>query len=191
MSYVDFTLQSVKEKLDITHSREAFPLEVQTTTMPNPTRAIILHDLVLATNINTEKARSELIVMPMLKQVAQDTRTSLFSGNRFDVDPNRGLSGFIDFLISKDPDQMIIEKPILILIEAKNQNIASGYGQCIAEMYAAQQQNGHESIVYGCVTTGETWVFLELQQNHVRIDSTSHYITDIDDIYSIIIKICE
>lgn len=191
MSYVDFTLETVKTKLGITHAREPLSLQYENRVMPNPERSIILEDIILATSINTEKARSELIVMPILKKVAKETHTSLFSGNRFDVDQSRDLNGFIDFLISKDSDQMIIEKPILILIEAKNQDIASGYGQCIAEMVAAQIKNQNNDTVYGCVTTGEIWIFLELRNCHVRIDVCSYYIKDIDSIYSILLAICQ
>ncbi|CAK0772211.1 conserved hypothetical protein [Gammaproteobacteria bacterium] len=190
MSYADFTLETVKTKLGITHTREPLSLPYENRVMPNPERSIILEDLILATSINTEKARSELIVMPILKKVAKDTHTSLFSGNRFDVDQSRDLSGFIDFLISKNSDQMVIERPILILIEAKNQDIASGYGQCIAEMVAAQIKNQNNDTVHGCVTTGEIWVFLELRDCHVRIDACSYYIKDIDSIYSFLLAIC-
>lgn len=190
MSYSDFTLETVKTKLGITHAREAIQLKPKDMDMPEPTRSIVLEDLVLATNINTEKARSELIIMPMLKQVTKDTGTSLFSGNYFDVDINKNLAGYIDFLISKNANQLIIEKPILVLIEAKNQDVASGYGQCIAEMVAAQIKNQTDDLVYGCVTTGEIWIFLELQNQHVRIDTTSYYIKDIDRIYSHLVKMC-
>lgn len=190
MSYVDFTLVTVKNELGITHSRVPLRFDITDMIMPEPARSMILDDLVLATSINTEKARSELIVMPMLKQVARNTGTSLFSGNRFDVDPARNLTGFIDFLISKDSDQMVIEKPILVLVEAKNQDVASGYGQCIAEMVAAKTKNESNAPVHGCVTTGENWVFLELRDNHAQIDANTYYIRDIDIIYGIFVDIC-
>lgn len=190
MSYGDFTLETIQSKLGITYAREPCRLQIKPQIMPEPVRSMILEDLVLATSINTEKARSELIVMPLLKQVTRATKTSLFSGNRFDVDATQNLNGFIDFLISQGNNQMIIAAPILIVIEAKNHDLAAGYGQCIAEMVAAQIKNQNQAIVYGAVTTGESWIFLELENNHARIDTNVYYIKDIDFVYSILVTMC-
>lgn len=85
---------------------------------------------------------------------------------------------------------MIIVTPILIVIEVKNHDLASGYGQCIAEMVAAQIKNQNDALIYGAVTTGESWIFLELANNHVRIDTNVYYIKDIDLVYSILVAIC-
>lgn len=48
---------------------------------------------------------------------------SLFSGREFNVDAARGLSGYCDFLISRSPEQLVIESPVIALVEAKNDNI--------------------------------------------------------------------
>jgi hypothetical protein len=65
----------------------------------------------------------------------------LFSGKEFNVAPERGLNGFCDFLISLSPEQLLIKAPVIALVEAKNDNIQLGLGQCIAEMVAAQLFN--------------------------------------------------
>ena len=68
-----------------------------------------------------------------------------------------------------------MRSPVLMLVEAKNENIKAGLGQCAAEMIAAQILNvksGLESqAVYGCVTTGTDWKFLELSD---RTLNTQH-----------------
>ncbi|MEG3979123.1 hypothetical protein QT970_31610, partial [Microcoleus sp. herbarium8] len=38
-------------------------------------------------------------------------------------DAARGLSGYCDFLISRSPEQLVIESPVIALVEAKNDNI--------------------------------------------------------------------
>ncbi len=64
-------------------------------------------------------------------------RISLFSGINLDVDKERSLNGYCDFIISKSAEQFYLKAPIIIIVEAKNENIPDGIGQCIAEMIAA------------------------------------------------------
>ena len=59
---------------------------------------------------------------------------SLFSGIDFNVDKEKGLNGFCDYIISGSSEQFYLEVPVIIIVEAKNENINSGMGQCIAEM---------------------------------------------------------
>jgi len=49
--------------------------------------------------------------------------------------------------MSNSREQLFISTPILAIVEAKNENLKGGLGQCIAEMVAAQlfnQQEGNE-----------------------------------------------
>lgn len=85
-------------------------------------------------------------------------RISLFSGVEFTVDPSRGLNGVCDYLLSLSPEQLTIEAPVVSIVEAKNDNLKSGLGQCMAEMVAAwlfNQSKGRElRRVYGVVPRG-------------------------------------
>lgn len=60
---------------------------------------------------------------------------------------------------SRFKEQLTINAPMMIIVEAKNENIKGGLGQCAAVMLAAQlfnQQQGNEiKTIYGAVTTGE------------------------------------
>ena len=146
----------------------------------------------LALAIGTEKSRSELILTPILvefKELLQN-RISLFSGREFNVSPEKGLTGFCDFLISKSPEQIIIKAPVIALVEAKNDNIQSGLGQCIAEMIAAQlfnQQKGNEiETVYGSVTTGTNWKFMRLTGQILEIDLNEYFLNNVGQILGIL-----
>jgi hypothetical protein len=94
----------------------------------------------LALAINTEKARSELIVTPILVELRKqfDYQISFFSGKEFNIDSEKGLNGFCDFLISRSSEQLLIKTPVVALVEAKNDNIQAGLPQCMAEMIAAR-----------------------------------------------------
>ena len=83
---------------------------------------------------------------------------SLFSGTEFNVDQSKGLTGRCDFIISYSPKQLEVTASVVIIVEAKNDNIKSGLAQCIAEMVAAQlfnqQKNNQIFCIYGIVKTG-------------------------------------
>lgn len=151
----------------------------------------------LALNINTEKARSELIIAPVLVEVRRlmAQHISLFSGIDFTVDSSQGLTGYCDFILSHSPDQIFLQTPVVCLVEAKNENIRTGYGQCIAEMIAAQifnerKQNERKQLqvpyILGVITTGSNWKFLRYQDQTVSIDFDEYLISDVGKILAII-----
>lgn len=76
------------------------------------------------------------------------------------------------------------------MVEAKNDNIQFGLGQCIAEMVAAQlfnQQKENEiKTVYGSVTTGTNWKFMRLSGQIIEIDLNEYFINDVRKILGIL-----
>ena len=65
--------------------------------------------------------------------------------------------------------------------------------QCVAEMYAAQLFNAKEDrdrpCIYGAVTTGDAWRFVKFEKNVAYIDHNSYYISSIEKIIGILVKI--
>jgi len=102
---------------------------------------------------------------------------------------------FVIFLIAKSNKQYILTHPIIALVEAKNSNIYSGLGQCMAEMVAArlynQQYNIDSKIIYGIVTTGSEWKFLTLEENTLTIDNNEYFISELHKLFSILVYIIE
>ena len=152
------------------------------------------NSLSLALRINTEKARSEMIVTPILLEIRRqlDCQISLLSGVDWDVDDAQGLRGRCDFLMGLSPEQQRIEAPVLAIVEVKNEKIAAGIAQCLAEMVAARifnQQNQNDiPTIYGIVTTGSNWRFLRLVESTAYIDSTEYYINEVERIVGIIVS---
>ena len=103
-------------------------------------RSILDEFVPLATSIHTEKARSEFIIAPILAEVRQlmNHRISLFSGIDFEVDPVQGLNGTCDFVLASSRIQLFLRSPVLVIVEAKNEDMKQGMGQCAAEMVAAR-----------------------------------------------------
>ena len=152
------------------------------------------YNLPLASEINTEKSRSEMIISPILLEVRRlvSDRISLFSGREFSVDPEQGLNGACDFLLGISESQLVISAPVVVIVEAKKDDIIGGLGQCIATMVAAQRFNQQEQIpvetIYGVVTSGTAWRFLALRDNLVSVDKMEYYINQISKILGIFVK---
>jgi len=146
----------------------------------------------LAANISTEKARSELIITPILLEIRRkfQSRIGYFSGNTFNVDESKGLTGACDFLLSASSNQSLVTAPVLTLVEAKDNDLRIGLGQCIAQMVAAQIFNNSKGLkqisVYGAVSTGTNWKFIMLENQKVKIDLTEYFITQLNQILGIL-----
>jgi hypothetical protein len=193
MVYSQFTLEKIKGELgyQVIEGFGTFgnlPLAVV-----SPFLTDLLHRFTpLALSIDTEKARSEYIVAPILFELKSQlhNQVSLFSGREFNVDAALGLTGYCDFLVSRSTEQLLIEAPVLALVEAKNDNIASELGQCMAEMIAAQlfnQQKGHPlEWVYGVVTTGTNWKFLRLHDRSIELDLNEYFLGDLAKLFGIL-----
>ncbi len=198
MAYSDFTLKRVKLelKLDIVETESLFS-HIERRKISEYLKNTLKRNFPLALAINTEKARSELLIINILLEVREQllNKISLFSGIDFTVDKEKGLSGFCDFIISKSPEQLYLDIPVLTIVEAKNENIVSGMGQCLAEMYAARLYNEREgqqvSCIYGAVTTGDEWKFMKLSQNIASIDIDVYYANDIEKIIGILVEMMQ
>ena len=194
MAYSDFTLAKVKANfnLRLNEDKSLFdainPIEVS-----DFLKQTLKEYLPLATAINTEKARSELIIAPILTEVWRQLnyQVGFFSGTDFNVDSGLGLTGYCDFIISADKEQFFINAPVVTITEAKNENIKSGLGQCIAAMVAASMFNQANQnpidVIYGAVTTGTAWRFITLSNQDVSIDSIEYYVNQLEKIIGILL----
>ncbi len=196
MPYSSFSLQDVVEQFNLTLEER---IEIFANVEPvKPSDFLMMtldENVPLATAINSEKACGELIIFPVLLEVKRkkDYNISLFSGKEFNVDIAKGLNSSPDFLISTSPEQYYIKAPVMVLVEAKNQDINSGLGQCASEMIAAQifNQKNNQSLdtIYGCITTGILWKFLKLEQQKLYIDIYEISLRPIENLLGIFMQI--
>lgn len=177
MPYSQFTFSKVKEDFHLTMVEGTRFLPPSIAPIPPNSRLqIILEELPWAIAVDTEKARSEVVINPVLLEVRRilNYRVSVFSGEEFNVDAEAGLNGVCDFLISRSPEQLTVEAPAIVIVEAKKSDIKSGIGRCIAEMVAAQRFNAAKgnpvTSIYGVITSGTLWRFLKLEEQAVTID---------------------
>jgi len=136
-----------------------------------------------------EACQEEYVWTPVC--ITSKPHHGLVGSYQFNIDPQKGLNGVCDFIISASPKQILITAPIINVVEAKNENIKGGIPQCIAVMYGAQVFNKQKNIsipaVYGVVTTGSSWKFMQLQESVVTIDSMEYFIDNIGKIMGILL----
>ncbi|ACC83173.1 hypothetical protein [Nostoc punctiforme] len=196
MSYSDFTLDRVRKTFGLTISDKVdIFASVHKIECPPLLAELLRENVPLALASNTEKSRSEMIIAPILIAVRKylNNQISLFSGIDFTVDSTQGLNGNCDFIISRSPELLILNAPVMTIVEAKKENINAGLGQCVAEMLAAKLFNEREGnnihTIYGTVTTGTNWKFLKLIGQVIEIDLSEYYINDIGKIIGILSNI--
>jgi hypothetical protein len=196
VSYSDFTLDRVRKTFGLTISDQIdIFASVDEVECPPLLAQVLRENVPLALASNTEKSRSEMIIAPILIAVRKylNNQISLFSGIDFTVDSAQGLNGNCDFIISRSPELLILNAPVVTIVEAKKENINAGLGQCVAEMLAAKLFNEREGnniqTIYGTVTTGTNWKFLKLIGQVIEIDLGEYYINDIGKIIGILSNI--
>ncbi len=198
MAYSNFTLETVRKTFKLEAEETADISSAIPPVIPSEQLTTILsRNVPLAVAIGTEKAKSEMIVTNVLVELREHfmRRISLFSGIDFNVDAEHGLTGVSDFLISHSPTQFYLEAPIIVIVEAKKDEPTTGFGQCVAEMLAAQRFNAEKQneipYIYGVATTGTMWQFLKLNAQMLYIDRAVYSIQQCDKIFGILVRMVE
>jgi hypothetical protein len=192
MAYNDFTLESVRDRFELKISIAEFCYALPPVAPTSAFTTIFEEWFPVARIARSEKAKSELLISPILMEVRTLTNHSIefFSGEEFNVDRERGLNGFCDFLLGRSSNPLIIEAPVVMLVEAKKGELDLGLGQCMAEMVAAQIFNERKGqtipIVYGSVTSGKLWQFLKLEKQNVTLDPNEYQVHPVERILGIL-----
>lgn len=189
MTYSDFTLDTVMQTFAMSIAQQHLFANATPVPASSWLQETLQKGMQLA--LMSEKARSEFIVAPVLLSAREMANNvfSIYSGQRFDIAPDKGLSGECDFILAHTPPLPLLQAPIVAVVEAKKQDIEAGLGQCAAQMIGVrlfnEQRNTAPKPIYGCVTTGEAWHFLHLQHNAIIIDQDRYYIVNIDAILGV------
>jgi len=190
MSYSKFTLTSVEKNFQLQETMQNLfptvkPLEVSEWLHQSLEKGSYLA-------LKTEKARSEMIIAPILLEMMDKNNRaiSIFSGENLDIEPEKGLNGECDFIISKVQRAYTIQAPILALVEAKQNIVENNMGQCAAQMVAARLLNQSENqpleTIFGSVTNGEVWQFLKLENQTILIDTKKYFLDNLEQILGVL-----
>lgn len=171
--FTDFTLPDVKE---------IFGLEEQEANLFENVESISPSEWLKETlsmsrkrKLNNEKIRSEALVYPIACEIEKrnDYEIRLFSGENVNFNEEKGLKGELDFAFTTKKTTYL-ETPIFTIIEAKNADINKHWGQIVAQMVGAKEENAKEGndlkAIFGCISTGEDWQFVKLEDKSIHID---------------------
>jgi hypothetical protein len=189
MSYNDFSLETVTSILGVSVGPVDLFSDLGAAPVPSWLRDML--DRGMRQVLLSEKARSEFIVVPILLacQEMGPGAIAIYSGQRLDVDPERGLVGECDFILSAAPPVPALRAPLVTIVEAKRNEVESGVWQCIAQMVGAREFNrrsgGGPEAIYGCVTNAEAWQFLRLSGSVAGIDRRRYYIDNVGAILAV------
>jgi hypothetical protein len=185
MAFADFNLELATERFDLSlPPRADLFAHIGALEIPPVLQTVLERWAPQALEVNTEKARSELIIAPILMEAMHLAGGGLgvYSGVSLDVDRERGLYGRCDFLLGRRSGPFLLGSPLLAVVEAKNEDIPGNLGQCVAEMVAVRilnERKGHPiPVVHGAVTTGAEWLFLQLEGHAVTFDLRERFLDD-------------
>ena len=194
MSYTDFTLARLEDKFGVKNQRKRLFDDVKRIEPSDWLKTELLEIEELP--IRSEKAKSEWIVVPILKELRNRNEKyfTIYSGDILIADEENGLKGECDFILAKEIGSFDINSPIIQIVEAKKNDIDIGIPQCAAQMVGAKifndKRKAHLDVLYGCVTTGDDWIFLKLE-NELVIDTHKYYYVNIEKLLKVIKQIID
>ena len=110
----------------------------------------------------SEAARCETMIFPILKEIYKRYADAYALWIQKPIAYDDLLSGTPDYLIATKSElgRPVVGTPLIMLVEAKKNDFEQGWGQCLAELIAAQKINDAPDLpVYGIVSDGVLWQF--------------------------------
>ena len=177
MAFSDFkTISEVLEKFRIVYAENDFfrveePL--------NPSEQFLQDFEFCRQHIDifaSEAARCEAIIFPILKEIYKGYADDYALWIQKPIAYDELLSGTPDYLIATKSElgKPVVGTPLIVLVEAKKNDFEQGWGQCLAELVAAQRiNNAPDFPVYGIVSDGIWWQFGHLVSDVFTQNRTS------------------
>ena len=147
----------------------------------------------MAMNLKTYRSNEffacENLVSPILRYAWRNYLTEINMWTHQSIKYDDDLTGVPDFMFTNlDQEQYeVMSYPIITTVEAKADNFAEGWAQCIAQMLACQKLNTNPNvIILGIVTTGKLWEFAKLEGNICTKNTSIYGITELAKLVTIL-----
>jgi 3',5'-cyclic AMP phosphodiesterase CpdA len=117
---------------------------------------------------SSDASCSQIIISPILREIYKQYYTKYSFRIQKSISYDDILCGTPDYIFSEKSElgKTVLEKPIVIIVEAKRNDFEQGWGQCLAEPVASQKINDDsQRPVYGVVTDGNLWQFGKLEKD--------------------------
>lgn len=193
MLYSDFTLDKAVDRLGIQIIEQPALWSAVREVIPSPFLQIFF-DSPSPFNLNSEMARREMLIAPILRAVfgQEAGRFAVFSAESFNVDAELSLVGLADYLICIAPTKLLIQAPVIAVAESKRNDPVDGLGQCLAELFAValfnERKNRPLPRLFGMTTNGFEWIFgtYEVESRTFYHDSERYALRDLPRILGIL-----
>ncbi|NEQ97133.1 MAG: hypothetical protein F6K30_10470 [Cyanothece sp. SIO2G6] len=186
MAFSDFkTISEVQQRYNIKYTEDNFIISQEL----SPSKSFLDDFEFNRENIDiftSEASRSEIIISPLLREVYKKHYQDYSFWIQKSIAYDATLSGTPDYIFSRRSElgKTVLETPIVIITEAKKNDFQQGWGQCLAELIAAQKINDDaQRTVYGIVTDGNLWQFAKLVTNVFTKNSTNFTIDKVANVY--------
>jgi hypothetical protein len=136
---------------------------------------------------NSEWSICENLIYPILKEVWKSYLDDFDLYGHVTLHFNADLCGEPDYILArKSPlGPEVMDKPYLLVVEAKKDDYERGWGQCLAAMLAAQQLNEFpDQTLFGIATNGRAWEFGKLHARRFTQDLRPFTLTDLDLLFA-------
>lgn len=134
-------------------------------------------------SLTSEAARREILIAPVVLALIDYTQAQLRI--EYSINVSDQLKGALDYYLHTQYH--------LLVIEAKNADLARGFTQLAVELIALDQwTTSDEPLLYGAVSTGDIWQFgvLHREQKKVQQDLNLYRLpADINDLFSHLVAI--
>lgn len=189
MAFTDFkSLQQVQEAFNIKYAEEDY---VEYDDL-EPSKAFLEEFEFSRQNIDvfsSEASRCENVIYPIIRDVYKHYTEKFSLWSHKSIAYDAVLTGTPDYIIATKSElgKTVMGIPIIVVVEAKQNNFTEGWGQCLAELLAAQRINKKEQIpAHGIVTDGELWQFGKLVENLFTRNKTALAIGEIRKVFGAI-----
>jgi hypothetical protein len=132
----------------------------------------------------SEAAIGEFLIAPVLKQVWRPYKDVLTFWSHVPLGTAEPLFGIADYVFCQRSELgLVLDRPFVIVVEAKKDDFEGGWAQCLAAMLAAQRMNGeYPQTVYGIVSNGNSWEFGRLEQAVFTQELRTFIISDLPEL---------
>jgi hypothetical protein len=114
-----------------------------------------LEEAIARVSLTSEAARREVLIAPILLEVAHITEAMV--NIEYPIEVNPYLRGELDYYLQS--------KHNMLVVEAKQADLTRGFTQLAVELIALDQWvESADLILYGAVTTGDIWQFGSFQR---------------------------
>lgn len=134
-------------------------------------------------SLTSEAARREVLIAPIVLTLIDYTQAQLRI--EYSINVSEQLKGSLDYYLHTQKN--------LLVIEAKNADLARGFTQLAVELIALDQWLDTDNpVLYGAVSTGDVWQFGRLHRDQRQIEQDLNLYrvpADLDDLFRILIAV--